>query len=346
MALVLADDGKWLYTANQRSGTISVIDTAATKTVAEVNVGSRLADLAATPDGTHLVAVDEEGSELILLRRNGSEFKPAERVKVSANPVRLRVSDDGARVVVTSLWSRRLSVVALTPNLRVVRTVDLPFAPRELLSVTGGKKVIVADSFGGQLAVVDPERGEVESVRSLPGHNMRGLALSDDGKRLLVAHQTLNPLANTTRDDIHWGNLATNDLRGCPSHRYSMRRRRSCAAARRFTSVMSATAPPTRPALLSARAVERLSRWPEWVRSRHRRGARRLADRRCRVSPDRGPDESRRRARVRRQHLRGFDFGCRSENGESVGDRCPRPAAGVEAERPRRIALSRCSIVA
>src|SRR5207302_5717530 len=48
VALALADDGKWLFVANQRGGTISVIDTVP-KTVAWVRVGGKLADLVATP---------------------------------------------------------------------------------------------------------------------------------------------------------------------------------------------------------------------------------------------------------------------------------------------------------
>src|SRR4051794_25531366 len=61
VALALADDGKWLFTANQRGGSVSVIDTAAGRTVNEVAVGGQLADLVATPDGNRLLAVDEAG---------------------------------------------------------------------------------------------------------------------------------------------------------------------------------------------------------------------------------------------------------------------------------------------
>src|SRR5205807_2394110 len=77
-------------------------------------------------------------------------------------------------------------------------------------------KLIVADSFGGRLAVVDVARGEVESVRLLPGHNIRGLAVSADGKELLVAHQVLNETAETTFDNVHWGNVINNNLRVLP----------------------------------------------------------------------------------------------------------------------------------
>jgi YVTN family beta-propeller protein len=213
VALVLAGEGERLFVANERSGSISVIDLATRQTTAEVTVGGRLADLAATPDGSRLLAVDEEGGDLIVLRRGDGEPRPERRLKVSPTPVALRVSADGKRVAVASLWARQLSVVDLAQAPRVARTIDLPFAPRELLWADGGRKVIVADSFGGQLAVVDADGGKVESARALPASNIRGLALSADGKRLLVSHQALNPLAHTSRDDIHWGNLVTNNVR-------------------------------------------------------------------------------------------------------------------------------------
>src|SRR5262249_52446981 len=52
--------------------------------------------------------------------------------------------------------------------------------------------------------------------RTLPAHNIRGLALSSDGNRVLLAHQVLNVLATTSFDDVHWGNLLTNNLRAVP----------------------------------------------------------------------------------------------------------------------------------
>jgi YVTN family beta-propeller protein len=213
VALALADDGKWLFVANERAGTISTIDTAAARVVAEVSVGGRPSDLVVTPDGSRLVAVDEEAGELIVLDRKGSEVKPARRLKVSPTPVGVRVSADGGQAVVASLWARQVSVVDLGPTPRVLRAIDLPFAPRRLVFLPGDKKLIVADAFGGGLALVDAARGEVESVRSLTGHNIGGLALGGDGKRLLLSHQVLSPLARTTRDDIHWGNLVSNYVR-------------------------------------------------------------------------------------------------------------------------------------
>jgi YVTN family beta-propeller protein len=213
VAMVLIGDGKWLLTANQRSGSVSILDLTAGRTVGEVSVGGKLTDLATTADGLQFLALDEEAGELVVLRFGHAELKPIRRIKVSPTPVNIQVSANGDRAVVASLWTRQLSLVDLGPAPRVIKTIDLPFAPRMQLLLPGDKKAIVADSFGGQLAVVDVDRGAVESVRTLPAHNIRGLALSADGKRLLVAHQILNPLAHTTFDDIHWGNLLTNNVR-------------------------------------------------------------------------------------------------------------------------------------
>jgi YVTN family beta-propeller protein len=215
IALVLAEDGRWLFVATQR-GTICTIDTSNLRLVGEAPVGRKLADVTVTPDGNRLLAVDEDAGELLILSRRGLSVQSSGQVKVSPAPVSVQVAPDGSRCTVASLWSRRLTVVALDKEPRVIRTVDLPFAPRKQLLVREGAKAVVADAFGGGLAVVDVEQGAVDSVRSLPVHNMRGLALSADGKSLLVTHQTLNPLGGATRDDIHWGNLLTNNLRSLP----------------------------------------------------------------------------------------------------------------------------------
>jgi len=210
-ALALADAGRWLFVGN-RNGTVCVIDTAAGRVVGEIPVGRMIADLVATPDGTHLLAVDDVASELVVLRRDGAGLKVPRRLAVGPGPVGVAVT--GSRASVVALWPRRLTIIDLSAPAepRVGSTISLPFAPRMQLPIGDGR-VVVADAFGGGLAVVDLSRGDVESARTLPGHNLRGLALTADGAAILVSHQRLNRLATSGRDDIHWGNFVTNDLR-------------------------------------------------------------------------------------------------------------------------------------
>jgi mono/diheme cytochrome c family protein len=99
------------------------------------------------------------------------------------------------------------------PALTLIRDIALPFAPRRQMLFEPGERLIVADAFGGRLAVIDTRRHEIDSVRELPAHNIRGLAIDADRTRLLVAHQLLNELARTTPDDVHWGMLMGNVVR-------------------------------------------------------------------------------------------------------------------------------------
>jgi len=227
VALVLLDEGKLLLTANRRSGSISVIDTEASRVTDEISVGKKLSDLVAVPGRDLLLATDEESHEVILITRQNCALSVISRLPVAAYPVTIAVNPDGTRCFVASLWSRRLSIIDLrgptagkeAPGLAIVKVLPLPFAPRMQLFVNQpDERLIVADAFGGRLAVIDLARGETDNVRELPAHNIRGLAVNGDGSRLLVSHQILNSLARTTPDDVHWGMLMGNIVRSLKLH--------------------------------------------------------------------------------------------------------------------------------
>jgi YVTN family beta-propeller protein len=218
-ALTLLDD-RWLFTANERSGSVSVIDAPAGKVFAEYNVGRKLADLAGLAGGRYLVAADEAAGQLILLRRREGELSEVSRLEVPAAPVSLELSPDGSVLAAACLWSHRVALLGVSvatssaeDGLRIANTLELPFAPRKMCFIEGRAKLVVADAFGGRLAVVDAEQGKLLSVRELPGHNLRGLTMTADGRWLLVAQQATSKLARADREDIHWGTLLRNNLR-------------------------------------------------------------------------------------------------------------------------------------
>ena len=216
IALQLAASEEWLYAANQRSGSISVIGLDEPSVVQEFSIGEQLSALERFgPE--RLLAADPTRHELMVLQADGKTIRVQQRLAVSPYPVSIAVAPDTKRCSVASLWSRRLTFVALpsteSAQARVESVVDLPFAPRCQLFVREGEYLIAADSFGGRLAVVDMSTRELLHVREFPAHNIRGLRLSADGQMLLIAHQMLNELAHTVRNDVHWGLLMSNDLR-------------------------------------------------------------------------------------------------------------------------------------
>ena len=219
VALALLDNDRWLFVANQRSGSVSVVDPAMNKVAAEFAVGRRLSDLVALHDGRHLVAADEAAGQLILLRWRDGTLSEEGRLDVPAAPVSLELSADGKLLVVASRWAHRVALVEVsfgeegTDGWRLAKVVAIKFAPGKMCFLERDSKLAVADAFGGRLGLVDVERGRLLSVRELPGHNLRGLTLTADGRWLLVAQQAISRLARADREDIHWGTLLRNNLR-------------------------------------------------------------------------------------------------------------------------------------
>ena len=147
IAIVPLPGGKAVLVANGRSGSISVIDAASRRVVAEHDLGGGLADLALLAGGPWLLALDRRANELLLIEYQGPSIRVVDRVKVGSDPVRLAVVPDASFCVVASLWSRRLTFVGVTrenpaappSKLFVAGALDLPFCPHELAIFGDGR---------------------------------------------------------------------------------------------------------------------------------------------------------------------------------------------------------------
>ena len=230
VALALDERDHRLYVANAQSGSISVIDTLHRKQLLEVVIGGRLSDLEIIPNRPFLIATDEQNHEAILIPKNVFQISsqavalvPEERIlriPVAPYPVSISTRDNGTQAYIASLWSRKISTIQIPgestgTDLKAssVQTLDLPFSPRLQLLIDNQKRLLVSDAFGGDMAIVDLESEDLQRVFSIPAHNIRGLALSHDGKRVLVSHMILNQLAETSRQSVFWGVVMTNNLR-------------------------------------------------------------------------------------------------------------------------------------
>jgi len=212
VALALIDADRTLLVANRDSGSISEVDLSRREVAAEYNVGTRISDLKVGPSGSTVVATDEASHELLVLKWNNKTLQVVSRTPVSHSPVSVVFDAKKNRCMTASLWSRRLNVVDLSkPSApKIQKGVDLSFAPRKQLLLPKKQKLIVAGSFGGNLAVLDLETLEVVAERTFPGHNIRGLAASNDGDRVSLAHQILHSEESTTSDGVHWGGVMSN----------------------------------------------------------------------------------------------------------------------------------------
>ena len=190
-----------LAVANQRSGSVSIVDLAQHKVLTEVAVGERLADVAALPAGGWLVAVDERRHELVVLQWDAGALRIAQRIAVSRYPVSIAVSPEGTRLTVASMWSRTISTFAVKPaaepeppTLTKVNELVLNFAPGRQLYLPDGEHVLVADAFTGQMALLDVSAQSVVEIRADHLFRIYGLARSADPGGVYVAHQALTRL--------------------------------------------------------------------------------------------------------------------------------------------------------
>lgn len=225
VALVVDDEAHRAFVANRKSGSVSVVDLAVGRVLAEFDVAGQLADMAEVPGGRYLVAVDDGADELLLLARDGDTLSVAGRLSIPGAPVTVAVAPDGSLCTVASLWAHRLTVVDLTAlrggaDLPTadwdVQQIDLPFAPRQQVFTADGSRLIVAGSFRAQLAIVDVARRELIGDRALKGHNVRGMSLSHNGRELLLAYQILDADLGTTRENVLWADLMRNVVRRVP----------------------------------------------------------------------------------------------------------------------------------
>jgi YVTN family beta-propeller protein len=210
--VALAAVGKRLLVANRRSGTITEIELASDRVVAEHSIAVRIADMAKLRDSGDILVIDDASRRLlhVAVRAEAPLAKPVADLPAAAS--KLLVARRWRQVFVTAKWPRR--VMAFTFNseferIEKTQSIDLPFAPQELLLLDDEKTLLVADAFGGRIALIDIAEWKLCGERKLDAHNIRGMALSADGKRLHVAHQQLiHKLADY--EELHWGRMLKN----------------------------------------------------------------------------------------------------------------------------------------
>ncbi|HTN73985.1 MAG TPA: cytochrome c peroxidase [Pirellulaceae bacterium] len=212
--------GEQCVVANRRSGSLTIVDVAQNKVGVEVDVAKQLSDLIALPKQRLLLATDEARHQLLAITEQQGDWQVSTKLAVSPYPVSISAHGDGRRAYVAALWSRTLQTVAITPasatappQLKITASLELPFPPRQQLLLPDERHLVVADAFGGQLAIVDTQTNKLHSLRSLQAHNIAGLTWDAERQRLLLAHQILLETSPTTEDNILWGAVMKNVVR-------------------------------------------------------------------------------------------------------------------------------------
>ena len=215
--MALTSDG--LLVANRDSGTVLQISTDRSEVTFEQSIASRLSDLAVL-SADRIVATDPERNEVILLGQVKDGLQLIDRQSIAMEPMSIEPLDEG-RFTIGSRWAREISQWEIRPagtseQLFQTARLSLPFAPRKQCLSPDGSHLFVADAFGPYLAVIDLAAFQLKTIFRIPGHNIRGLTISQDRSELLITHQLLNEHAPTSRNHVFWGNVISNIWRSLP----------------------------------------------------------------------------------------------------------------------------------
>jgi YVTN family beta-propeller protein len=215
VALWMAPEGERLFVAGAKSGTLVTLDVANRSIVSESSLGKSLVSIAGTPDGHTLALCDAVANELVIVNRLGESIELRARVAVPTSPTHVTADADGKTCFVSSRWSRVISRVDLR-TAEITATIPLDFSPHRSILLADGETLIVADAFGGELAVIDTQSNRPVRTLTIPGHNIRGMALAPDARHLLITHSILTESAASTRDNVFWGIVMTSNMRVIP----------------------------------------------------------------------------------------------------------------------------------
>ena len=160
--LVLSADGRTAYTSNVGAGTVSVIDVATKKVTAVVTVAARAQRIALSADGGWLFTADQDSPRLALVDTKTNKLV-VPGVALPGVAYGTAPTPDGRFLVMALPGLNQVGVLDLK-SMEVVRTLDVPKAPQEVLVRPDGRVAYVSCDASGQVAVIDLAEWKVERL--------------------------------------------------------------------------------------------------------------------------------------------------------------------------------------
>jgi cytochrome c peroxidase len=204
VALAWQPDGR-LLVALRDARRIIAVDPEGERVVGGWDLPARPFSLALASDRATLLVGGTDGEALVV----GRDAKVVRTLEPGKGPTRV-LALPGHEAAIASTWDGSVRIVDWKEG-RTLGVHRLPFAPGMMVLRPDGR-LIVADAFGGRLADVVPAKVESIRVRSFEGVNLRALAISGDGKELLVAHMEQTEPAPVTTANVDRGVVLSSRL--------------------------------------------------------------------------------------------------------------------------------------
>lgn len=165
--LIIAPDGKRLYTENEEDGTVSVIDLPARKLLGKIKTPRPLAGIAISADGKTVLAVDDAEPKLILIDTDAGKVRDEIVLKDVPKAAQIaRYAPDNSLIGVTSLNSDTVSLV--DPSFKQQTAIKVGNQPMDM--AFRGDELFVPCQGDGSVHVIDiPSRRHKTSFQAGKG---------------------------------------------------------------------------------------------------------------------------------------------------------------------------------
>ncbi len=179
--LAVAPDESWLVTANQTSGSISLVSLVTDRVLTEVACGASPSSIAISPDGGRVLVTAAYGGALVVFERSTENLVRKGEVTLGFEPRGVVVTPDGKRAYVALAAASAVAEVDLH-RLEVMRRINVGRWPRTLALSPDGARLAVGASGDGGIAVVDVHSGELLYTSKCAALNIGQMQTSRDGR--------------------------------------------------------------------------------------------------------------------------------------------------------------------
>jgi len=170
--LAITRDGKRGYTANVGSGTVSVLDLVARRTIAVIPVAERVQRIAVSKDDRLVFTADQTAPRLAVIDTTVNRIQSW--IQLPGVGYGTAPTPDGRWLVVAMPAAKQVAVVDLR-TMKVTHTVEVPAAPQEVLMQPDGTRAYVSCDVSRKVAAIRTSDWTVEKLMDA-GPSADGLA--------------------------------------------------------------------------------------------------------------------------------------------------------------------------
>ena len=160
--LVVTPDKSRAFVTNMQSGTVSVLDLAKMRKIADLPAGTEPEGIAITPDGATVWVADRAGDQLHVF--DADTLKPLKQIETGKFPIRVAISPDGKTAITSNLGDGALGLFDVAKRsangtIEISGTADSRQVT--ILFSPDGKNLFVAETGPDTIAQVDLAAGKV-----------------------------------------------------------------------------------------------------------------------------------------------------------------------------------------